>query len=525
MNVKTILAAVVAAVAAQGAAADIVTNPPGESRFYEYSNVYFFNTGAGVSFYTGNKLAMEMVYDGTDVYMLDPVRGHLCRSFIKGRLDSNGNTVSFDFPQLVERKDGESYYVSRLDAKYTPGSDGRNKLTYEMPEGENTISFAISADGTLTSPYAGDPDSEYPAFIIGTVNEAGVWDGNGDANYSMTLTDLRVTTPPAGRQAEKWIIEYDNDGATADVVIDGDDFYFGNFAYQSRHYLHGKIGDDNIVRFEGNQFAGVTSTFFNFFTAIECEKRDDGDDWYYAFPTVEEIGDDEDIPWLGSVEFAYDPERRELSLLEPGRALMYNLGLDYFYPFVLMYNPTLRAIPSEPVYAAPRTPEVYMVAEYDDSRGFGQFVAELPKLDVNGNLLDVDKTWFEVYFDDDLMEFSAPDYRYVASPMTRVPYTYSDEFMWDIYTTGNLEHYVTFYVDVEKVAVRMITESPDGTLHTSDFGYWPRSAGDVSTDSLVAPTDDQPAYYDMMGRRVAPAPGQLVIRRTPTGTSKVVYGR
>lgn len=147
----------------------------------------------------------------------------------------------------------------------------------------------------------------------------------------------------------------------------------------------------------------------------------------------------------------------------------------------------------------PAQPTITSFSDYYALNGYGEITFNLPAEDAEGNKLDTDKLFYNIYFDKEVYTFTNDYYSKVQNDMTDVPYAYSDNL--DIFASGD-KHDIFFYVeDYTHVGVQAVYKDGDN-VYRSAVVY---SDGEV--DGIRQLRNEQAdaisvTYTDLMGRKV-----------------------
>ncbi|MDY6206437.1 MAG: hypothetical protein SPI30_06810 [Prevotella sp.] len=159
-------------------------------------------------------------------------------------------------------------------------------------------------------------------------------------------------------------------------------------------------------------------------------------------------------------------------------------------------QPALIKMPDVP--AIPADPTVTECDEYSETWGYGLIDFMMPVHDVNGNLLNIKKLYYNFYFDndDEPFVFSKEDYKKIEEDMVNVPYEFDENDDFNVMITG--VHAVAFYVaDYSRIGIQSVyfgggVENRSNIVWHVTTGIKPETA-----DSKVGET-----YYDLTGKKV-----------------------
>jgi len=243
---------------------------------------------------------------------------------------------------------------------------------------------------------------------------------------------------------------------------------------------------------------------------------------YMSYFTGAEIfyEEDPDTGWevmmgspLDAAIFSYDAEAKSLTL-ENGYVI--SSSDKVFYP-IYGYDDVMLAYQERNPETVPDTP---YGLEYDpESWGDPIINVIIPPFDAEGNLLDTNNLFYELYIDGELYTFTGelywPD---VEGEMTLVPYSLNG---YCIYASGDF-HTIYMYMPIESsIGVRSVYINENGdALYSEMETILVEGTGVESVESEVAPVSVE--YYDIAGRRISNPEKGIAIRiaRYADGTVK-----
>lgn len=379
--------------------------------------------------------------------------------------------------------------------------DENNRGTFVVPEDAKFV-FNVADDGTLT---AADPELLLGVCVRGLNpdsegNDVWLWKGFGDRDITMTVAEREPMTLPEGLETESWVWSDQYDTAFVEVAVDGEDFYINGMDRSlPEAWVKGKITDGK-VEFPSGQYLGADMEIFyySFFCGADFTTE------------VDEEGNEVLMSSLAeSAVFNYDAEAKKLT---PERGYVINAAADKLYP--------LYAYDAVTVCAQSRNPNTPPAAPYDleiSQSGYDTSIwFQLPNTDVDGNLLNENNLYYEVYIDGEIQFFLLVDEDWNEIETSRVPYAYED---WDIYVAGQ-DHTVYLYNDVEDtVGVRSIYINENGEEIPSEMTICSLTGID---EVLAGKQITSTKYFDLQGRQLsAPVDGLTIkVVTFEDGTSK-----
>lgn len=160
----------------------------------------------------------------------------------------------------------------------------------------------------------------------------------------------------------------------------------------------------------------------------------------------------------------------------------------------------------------PVDPTISSFTDYYALQGYGEITFNLPAEDTDGNALETENLYYNIYFDDNVYTFTNDWYSKVTDDMTDVPYSYSDNL--DFFVIGE-KHDLFFYVeDYTRVGVQFIYKDGEDIYRSSivySDGSVVNGINQVSGNSQkVAKTFST----DILGRRVDASYHGIVMQTT-----------
>ena len=160
----------------------------------------------------------------------------------------------------------------------------------------------------------------------------------------------------------------------------------------------------------------------------------------------------------------------------------------------------------------PVDPTISSFTDYYALQGYGEITFNLPAEDTDGNALETENLYYNIYFDDNVYTFTNDWYSKVTDDMTDVPYSYSDNL--DFVVIGE-KHDLFFYVeDYTRVGVQSIYKDGEDIYRSSivySDGSVVNGINQVSGNSQkVAKTFST----DILGRRVDASYHGIVMQTT-----------
>ncbi|MGN0069111.1 MAG: hypothetical protein ACI350_05225 [Prevotella sp.] len=449
---------------------EIIKFPPlGQNVVYEKSGTQFFPLISGQVVKTHAEGALGyLVFAGSDaIYIKNPIINFPTDSWIVGTVE--GNTVTVKTPQTVysELVDGVWYYYDVRRMVYD-----KDKQTYVVDANATDITFSME-EGQLTQTEGN--------VMLGLTDGTGDWTYYGDANMVYTPFTDQVVEMPAGLEMEKWAMTHDGgDGTFVSLGFSGNDIYIKGIDPDIPDACIKGTVEDGKVTFPSGQYLGPDEFY--------------GYHFYY-------VALDNDYNVLDKLVFDYDAD---LKTMKSKGILSVNGGKTSANCLYAYEDPMFRRQADDAETYEPANPEITLFYTYSPTRPKHYLYFNLPVCDVEGSLLDSGKLYYNIYLDDEVLDFYPDEYWNLSSIMTDIPYGYTEGS--DIKTDG-MQHQVAIYrTGYDRIGVQLIYKD-NGRELRSDIVYH-----EINSTGIEQVQDGEDAvsvhYTDLSGRRLtAPVKG------------------
>ena len=421
----------------------------------------------------------HVVRQGDKFYVQDPITHYRVGVWMEGQLTEDGSQVVFHLPQVFTTEGGVTYYLNRM-------VQSGQSLTVDQQNNDLVFGYA---DGTLTQ-----TDDGY----LSITNAAGRTTSYVEYEISIRPVGQSVVCPLADARHRTYKMAYESEGApltkTIDVAFSGNEVFIANPTGVADSWIHGTI-DGNQILCPNRQFLGADESlgFYVYLTAAKGTIEVINIPGFGEFPVSNiSLTDDE------YVTFSYNADdgsfaTEQLFLVNAAANKLadqhYDFGKAAFTPY-------------EEVAATPADPEVVSCTGIIEEYGFGLFAINMPATDTNGNYINQDNMYYNVYMDDKILQSPAGD--------TDIPYNYTDNYY--IRVTGMSHTYLYTTPITDRIGVQVFYRVGD-VVNSSNLVWY-----DIATEGIADAHAQQPALrtdcYDALGRPVAPDAKGLVIRRT-----------
>jgi len=165
------------------------------------------------------------------------------------------------------------------------------------------------------------------------------------------------------------------------------------------------------------------------------------------------------------------------------------------------------------VAATPADPEVVSCSGIIDEYGFGLFAINMPATDTQGNYINQENMYYNVYMDDKILQSPAGE--------TDIPYNYTDGYY--IRVSGMSHTYLYTTPITQRIGVQVFYRVGD-VVNSSQLVWYDVNSADGVSPALAQQPAGRVEYFDVSGRRLDAASARgLVVRRTTLadGTRRV----
>lgn len=510
---------------------DVIWEPPCIAEGHSYTYVYelgckgFTRVGlTDVNFETQDGAKGEMVtetMEGVDFYIKNPLPRTMIGSYIAGKMVEDGDDIYIEcqLPQWLNARESTNTGVKCVVGRKIINPDGM--VFYEPVETaeENVIRYVMDWDTENFVLEFDDPELALIATYAYLDEEGdGIFAGSAieRVEYKSPGRKLPVALPE-GVEAEDWGMIYSNDLQvhTIRCAFQDDKVYLAGVAPAfPDNCVVGTIEGDKVT-FEANQYLGETEATYEYLTFCEAEfasTSDRGDVFNF-------VGD-----LLPSCEAVYDSQARTISC-PMDIAWFSNAGTSQLYYADFWVGPMF--LPNTGGAATPSDPEILEWMEYEPAFGYGGFIADLPLLGTNGEILDPAYYTYIVYFDGEPFTFTPEEYPGVPEAMTEIPYNFEDGEVEDFRVEGT-NHIICWRADgYESFGIQGVY-TYNGVSNKSNVVS--QALAGVSINSVDTPEVTDVIFYDLSGRRVINPEAGIYIKKInftngKTITEKVVVNR
>ncbi len=467
---------------------DIITErPAGAVTSYERSSFGYIVFWGNILVSADTGAVTEIVKgDDGKTYMNVPISGAYIDAWVECEMTDTELVIKGNQPVFYDEEYGDFMTLDVLE--YVEDEDN-----YVPAENQN-FKMEIS-DGEITS-INFDQDGE---CILGLCyyapGEYQEWSGFGDWNYVITDFDgVPLAGPANASDTQKWALVSEGDGYFVNVAVaDGALYLQGLYPELPEAWVKAPLTDGK-GELETPVYLGKSNGHYLYLQTAEIEEV-----WYdWAEEYYQEVYPS-DTPFVVN----YDAEANKI-VCEGTVAVTYGLpDEDMWYSVADLSDPTIMKqtrTPGTPPCAARD------LVDLPDS-DWPYFSFDMPPFDVDGNLLDTSRLYYNVYVDGELFVFYPDEYVMLQEEMTDVPYGFNDDY--DIVADGPMHEVYYYWNGVDAIGVQTFYVEEDGTKV-----YGEMTTLDLTSVAALGASEASAAFYDLNGLRVAEPGKGIFIRRS-----------
>lgn len=314
-------------------------------------------------------------------------------------------------------------------------------------------------------------DEIFAEELIGFTTSQGSWIGFGDGCLQICQPEEKPTVLPEGTKATEKSLDYTllhvrdielDNAVLLKYAESGDDIYISNPSARTEQWIKGSVDRANGTATFRKQYLGMDteSGYAVWFIPAEYDKyldildEESGfGDWFRTYTAIDEL------------VFSYTDGNLECP---KGKALYFSHSPETLLETGVFADPEIRPYESKSSTPAPVTFTKF--EPYHDMWGFAVIGFAIPCMDTEGNYINSDELYYNVFADDSDTPFVFTPDDYIdmtADSMTDVPYGYYEDFDFKV---NGVNHTVYLYHDWQKVGVQVI-QKHDGVETRSKVVY------------------------------------------------------
>ena len=460
-----------------------------------------------------------VIGDDGCIYIYNPLSGLDSKSWLKLEKQADGKYRA-KLPQAIltddlggddEEEESSERTISLI--RMVSNDDGKN---YE-PVGPalNYVDFTVEGR-TLKMSGMGQKKQIWGA----TYNNS--WLNNYGGDWALTIEPLKeqLITPPATATKSQYTVTSKSDPSPriVEVMTDNNDIYVkGLFKAEKLANTWVKLtkqGDKAVM--STNQYLGITKK-------TDFKKYDSDKSEYHTFAAAFE----NEEKTAENLEFSIDATGKltasKTLRTSLGRASNDNItGEDYIESYEGL---TLTPYAQKEV-GAPATPEYFYLSStpnYDNTSNEIKLAFYVKNADVNGNVLDPEKMYYNVYVNGSTEPFKfkkGTNYNYMEQEeLVNIPFNYKDKNNYDFKVVDNLRILHFYDSSITRLKVVMVYES-DGKKYSSEPLVASLTTDGIESANFSKTTTEK--YYTVDGRQIQKLQKGLNIIKSSDGTTRKV---
>ena len=474
-------------------------------------------TGTQAGRYEGLVSKIVIGEDGC-IYIYNPLSGLDSKSWLKLERQADGKYRA-KLPQDIFTDDlggdddeEESSERTISLTRLVSSDDGKN---YEPIGANNYVDFTVEGR-TLKMSGMGQKAKIWGASFNNK------WERNYGGDWALTIEPLKeqLITPPATATKSQYTVTSKSDPSPriVEVMTNNNDIYVkGLFKTEKLANTWVKLtkqGDKAVM--STNQYLGITKK-------TDFKKYDSDKSEYHTFAAAFES----ETKAAENLEFSIDATGKltasKTLRTSLGRASNDNItGEDYVESYEGL---TLTPYVQKEV-GAPATPEYFYLTStpnYDNTSNEIKLAFYVKNADVNGNVLDPEKMYYNVYVNGSTEPFkfkkSASQYNYMhEEEMTNIPFNYQDKRNYDFKVVDNLR--ILHFYDSSITSLKVVMVYEDGGKKYSSEPLSTAITTGIESANFNKTTTEK--YYTVDGRQIQKLQKGLNIIKSSDGTTRKV---
>ena len=453
------------------------------------------------------------------IYIYNPLSGLDSKSWLKLERQADGkyraklpqDILTDDLGGDDEEEESSERTISLI--RMVSSDDGKN---YE-PVGKalNYVDFTVEGR-TLKMSGMGQKKQIWGAAFNNK------WERNYGGDWTLTIEPLKeqLITPPATATKSQYTVTSKSDPSPriVEVMTDNNDIYVkGLFKAEKLANVWVKLtkqGDKAVM--STNQYLGITKK-------TDFKKYDSDKSEYHTFAAAFE----NEEKTAENLEFSIDATGKltasKILRTSLGKASNENItGEDYIESYEGL---TLTPYVQKEV-GAPATPEYFYLSStpnYDNTSNEIKLAFYVKNADVNGNVLDPEKMYYNVYVNGSTEPFKfkkGTNYNYMEQEeLVNIPFNYQDKNNYDFKVIDNLRILHFYDSSITSLKVIMVYEA-DGKKYSSEPMVATLTTDGIESANFSKTTTEK--YYTVDGRQIQKLQKGLNIIKSSDGTTRKV---
>lgn len=466
---------------------DLITSPEGAVTVYSRSSF-------GVAPF--GDMAMEtddygfagifVQAEGSDkVYIKNPFSQFVTNTYLEGTMADG--VISIELPQHVYTIDDDEFGIVDLYAQRLIFNEDGDAL---IPDPDSSTFTLVLEDGRWLQ----DDDA-----LLAMTFDDDAWTGYADYMLAYAPVTAQEATLPEGLEMQKCSLICGSSGYNVDVAITADKAYIADILDAGLAPIVGDVLSDGSLSFPSNQYLGVNeeSSYLAYFYGGDLVEHYDAEvNRYFDVFELQEalvlVPNDDKSVYTGSNDALLTPFTQE------------ELGNEFFWEMATFKNPELRMHQASDFHPMAPKFDAYF---YYDSFGFGYVSIDIPALNRQGDLIDADNMYYNIYINGDLFTFASDWYQLLDNEYTDVPYNFTDaaDNQGDIKVEGSMHTIMLFFAGIETIGIQSYyqAEGSDERMYSYLVTYDTATGQSTTGIANVAASDAiGTEYYNLQGIRI-----------------------
>ncbi len=416
-----------------------------------------------------------------------------------------GDVIVMHLPQLYCIDAGDPYYVQRL----VPNADGSSFVPDSTTQ---DVKFTWK-DNVLT---------QVDDCLVGLCDADGSWFYMGDYNIKYTVNTDQPAIKPADAKKALCKLTYKSDASDlsaekfsmVNVFNSDNDLYVDHLEKGLPDaVIHATMASDyKSVEVPTRQYLGVDPEYnaHVYLLTGNAKVETEGENTYFNYDKTDHVTMTVDND--GNVSATYPA------------SLVVNCGRDNLYIITDLVAPRLTA--QEDKAMTPADPQ-FTASDIRVSTNFDVLKFLIPTVDVDGNDLNVNNLYYNVYYNDAPYVFTPEVFKGLTQSMTDIPYSFSDT-EYDIFLSTSTKKSNIYFYDqgYDKIGVQSIYRG-GGEERRSNVVYVNRPQSGINDVNADVREVKSVSYYNVAGQQIAEPTTGVCIKRVQyadgtTSTEKVI---
>lgn len=464
-------------------------------------------------YYEDNEFAAQVIREGDEVYILNPLSLSDFDIYVKGTISANG-TITVPVPQTIgyDELKGCNIDLYVLKAEDYTDQYGRKSVTFKADYSRTSFRYVPDESGRLKLTLPGDPyDGEnIPDYAIGYVySKGGVWTNYADWYQVLTPIEGEIVKMPAGVETKTYSLIWDKYATSCEIGREENVMYIKGLNPNVPEGVFKATINGDKAYIEQNQIIGIFDYHF-IYTKVGVPNPDY--DYYDEYsPEFLFVPDTERyvMETADSYNVLYGNDEGRFFILNGSKDRVYTLCA--YAGFTLKHQENYAGTPNNPY-------DLYWYDEFN-AGGVGSFYFSLSNITAERNMLDPYCMSYMIYADGEPMIFEEAEntltyrpaiiYSGITEPTMFIPYMFEN---WaDIWVITDTDRRLVgiYNPDIKTIGVQGYYDY-NGVRTWTDIVTYNRLTNGVTTtpgtdagvNDIVSDNDSETVIYNLQGIRL-----------------------